>query len=229
MGEMPMSGSWATMSMSWLPQPGQTWTSAAASFLGMWIVMMGPMMLPSLVPMLRRYRMAVGATGRTGLAPLTAVVAAGYFFVWLVFGMAVFPLGVAVAAVQMQHPGVSRAVPIADGVVVLMAGFLQLTTWKARHLAWCSHPPAACLKPPIGIRVAWRHGLGLGVHCSQCCVGLMAILLVCGVMDLRAMVVVAAAITLERLPAASERVARAIGVGVVATGLFLIAHATRLG
>ena len=33
---------------------GQTWLGAAASFLGMWIVMMAAMMLPSLVPMLWR-------------------------------------------------------------------------------------------------------------------------------------------------------------------------------
>jgi predicted metal-binding membrane protein len=37
---------------------------AAASFLGMWVVMMVAMMLPSLVPMLWRYRQAVGRAGR---------------------------------------------------------------------------------------------------------------------------------------------------------------------
>ena len=56
MGEMPMPGGW-TMSMAWMRMPGQTWTGAAASFLGMWIVMMVAMMLPSLVPMLWRRRM----------------------------------------------------------------------------------------------------------------------------------------------------------------------------
>ena len=57
---------------------GQSWTAAAASFLGMWVVMMAAMMLPSLVPMLSRYRRSVGvARGvRPGrLARLTAVVA----------------------------------------------------------------------------------------------------------------------------------------------------------
>jgi hypothetical protein len=38
-----------------------------------------------------------------------------------------FPLGVALAAVEMQQPELARAVPIAVGVVVLMAGSLQLT------------------------------------------------------------------------------------------------------
>src|SRR5256886_5698727 len=95
---------------------------AAASFLGMWIVMMVAMMLPSLLPMLWRYRQTVGRTGETRLGRLTALVGVGYFFVWTVFGMAAFPLGVALAAIEMQQPALARAVPIAVGVVVLIAG-----------------------------------------------------------------------------------------------------------
>src|SRR5258707_6354441 len=61
MGGMTMPGGWM-MSMAWMRLPGQSWPGAAASFLGMWIVMMVAMMLPSLVPMLWRYRHAVGGT-----------------------------------------------------------------------------------------------------------------------------------------------------------------------
>ena len=57
----------------------------------------------------------------------------------------------------------------------------------------------------------------------------MAILLVVGVMDLRVMAVVAAAITVERLAPAGERVARATGAVVIGAGLFLIARAAGLG
>ena len=64
MGEMPMPGDW-TMSMAWMPACGQTWPGAAASFIGMWAVMMVAMMLPSLVPMLWRYREAVGRRPRS--------------------------------------------------------------------------------------------------------------------------------------------------------------------
>jgi len=228
MGEMPMSDA-STMSMPWMPMPGQTWPGVAASFLGMWVVMMVAMMLPSLLPMLWRYRQTVERTGEVRIGRLVTLVAGGYFFVWTVFGLAVFPLGVALTAVQMQYPVFARAVPVAVGVVILMAGALQLTTWKARHLAFCSDAPGPGSSLPVGIRAAWIHGLQLGVHCSQCCVGLMAILLVIGVMDFRAMIVVAAAITIERLAPAGERVARATGVGVVGTGLFLIARAAGLG
>jgi hypothetical protein len=48
-------------------------------------------------------------------------------------------------------------------------------------------------------------------------------------MDLRAMAVVAAAITVERLAPAGERVARATGAVAVAAGLFLIGRAVGLG
>jgi predicted metal-binding membrane protein len=228
MGGMPMPGDW-TMSMSWIRMPGQTWPRAAASFLGMWIVMMAAMMLPSLVPMLWRYRQAVGRTGETRLGRLTALVGVGYFFVWTVFGMAAFPLGVALAAVQMQQPAVARAVPIAVGVAVLIAGFVQLTTWKARHLACCREAPGRRCTLPANTGTAWRHGLRLGLHCSHCSAGLIAILLVIGILDLRAMAVVAAAITVERLAPAGERVARAIGAVVVGAGLLLIARAAGLG
>jgi len=54
--------------------------------------------------MLRRYREAVGGAGERRIGWLTALVGAGYFFVWALFGIAVFPLGVALASVQMRHP-----------------------------------------------------------------------------------------------------------------------------
>src|SRR6202790_3123783 len=103
MGGMPMSGGW-TMSMAWMPMPGQTWLNAAASFLGMWVVMMVAMMLPSLVPMLWRYRQAVGRTGERRLGRLTALVGVAYFVVWALIGLATFPLGVVLAGIQMHWP-----------------------------------------------------------------------------------------------------------------------------
>jgi predicted metal-binding membrane protein len=222
MSGMPMPGGW-TMSMAWMRMPGQTWPGAVASFLGMWVVMMVAMMLPSLFPMLWRYRQAVGRPGEKCLGRLTALVGAGYFFVWTAFGVVVFPLGVALAAVEMQTPALARVAPLAAGLVVLVAGFLQLTAWKAHRLACCREAPGRGRGLTADAGTAWRHGLRLGLHCVHCCAGLMAILLVVGVMDLRAMAVVAAAITIERLAPAGERVARTIGTVIIGAGLILIA------
>jgi predicted metal-binding membrane protein len=228
MGEMPMPGGWA-MSMVWMRMPGQTWSGAAASFLGMWVVMMVAMMLPSLTPALWRYRQAIGRTGVTGLGRLTALAGVGYFSVWAMFGMIVFPLGVALAAIVMRQPAVARVVPIAAGAVVLAAGVLQCTAWKARHLTFCRDATGTGLTPTTDAGTAWRHGLRLGVHCSHSCAGLTAVVLGLGVMDLRVMAVAAAAITAEHLAPAGVRVSRAIGAVGVGAGLFMIAVAAGVG
>lgn len=220
--DMPMPGGW-TMSMAWMRMPGQSWPGAAAAFLGMWTVMMVAMMLPSLVPMLARYRRAVGGVSEPRLGRLSAIVGAGYFLVWAAFGAAVYPLGVALAALEMQHEGLSRAAPVAAGVVVAVAGLLQLTAWKARHLHCCRSFPHGALSADV--TTAWRHGVRLGVRCSYCCAGFGAILLVVGVMDLAAMAVVTVAITVERVAPGGERLARATGIATVVAGALLLARA----
>ncbi|MEA2465863.1 MAG: hypothetical protein QOJ98_3610 [Acidobacteriota bacterium] len=221
MHAMPMPGGWS-MSMTWMRMPGQSWPAAAASFVAMWLVMMIAMMLPMLVPALWRYRQAVVSPTEPRLGWLTAVMAAGYFFVWTLFGIAVFPLGATLAAVAMQRPPLAHAIPTAAGVVVLLAGALQFTAWKAHRLACCRESPRRIDPVRANARTAWRHGLRLGLHCTCCNAGLTAILLVTGVMDLRAMAAVTAAMTLERLVPSGERAARAIGAIAVGAGLVLI-------
>ena len=228
MGTMPMPGGWS-MSMAWMRMPGQSWPGAAASFVGMWIVMMVAMMLPSLVPMLWRYRQAAARTGDAGLGWLIALVGVGYFFVWTAVGIVAFLLGGVLATVEMRQFLFSRAVSIAAGVVLLIAGAFQFTAKKKHCLACCREVPGDSRTLLADAGTAWRCGLRLGVHCTCCCAGLTAILLVMGVMDLRAMGAVTAAITSERLAPAGERVARAIGTVVIGAGLFLIARATGLG
>ncbi len=227
MSGMPMPGGWS-MSMVWMRMPGQTWTDASASFVGMWVAMTVAMMLPCLVPMLRRYRRAVAVAGKARLGPLTVLVGTGYFSVWAVFGMIAFAIGVALTALEMRRAVLASAVPIAVGVVVLLAGALQFTAWKARQLACCRQAPGRGRTLPADAGTAWRYGLHLGLHCCFSCAALTAILLVVGVMDLRIMAVVTAATTLERFAPAGERVARAIGALAVGAGMLLIVRAAGL-
>jgi predicted metal-binding membrane protein len=198
--------------MAWIRMPGQTWPSAAASFLNMWIVMTLAMMLPALVPMLRRCRRAV-------------VVGSGYLLVWTLAGAAVFAAGSTLAMLEMRQAAIARAVPLAAGVVVLLAGMFQFTRWKARQLARCRHTEQTCHELSSDFGAAWRHGLRIGLLCTRCCANLMAVLLVTGLMDLRAMTIMTAAISLERLAPAGERFARAGGAVIAAAGAVLIARA----
>jgi predicted metal-binding membrane protein len=228
MTDMTMPGGW-TMSMAWMRMPDQTWLGAGASFLGMWTMMMVAMMLPSLVPVLWRYRQALREAEGEPMGRLTVLAGAAYFLVWAGQGAVVFPLGVAVAAAAMRWPAIARAVPLGTGLVVLAAGILQVSPWKARHLACCRglRPP----RPRTRGRwsAAWKHGLRLGVHCGACCVGLTAVLLVEGAMDLRVMAAVTVGVTAERLAPVRARLARAIGAILAAGGLFLIVRALRAG
>ena len=213
------------MAMMWIRMPGQSWAGATASFVAMWTVMMVAMMLPSLVPMLHRYRQAIGDVGarRTGL--LTALVAFGYFAVWSALGAVIFPFGALLAGAEQRLPAPAHMVPIAAGIVVVIAGLAQLTEWKARHVMWDRDALAHVRAMSADVGTALHHGLCLGVHCTYCCAGLTASLLALGVMDLRVMAVGTAAITAERLAPNRVRVARAVGVMGVGAGLLLIARA----
>jgi predicted metal-binding membrane protein len=243
---VPLMLGGCSMSMAWMPMSGQTWLGAAASFLVMWVVMMVAMMLPSLVPMLWRYRAAIGGVGGTRAALLTVLVSVGYFLVWSALGVAAFALGAGVAAAEMRLSALARGIPIAVGALVLIGGALQFTEWKAHHLACCRAGPARCDAVArreavercgasqrgdilrANAQTALRYGVRQGVHCCACCAGLTAILLVAGVMDLRVMAAVTAVITAERIAPAGEQVARAIGAAVVAAGSFLIVRAVAL-
>jgi predicted metal-binding membrane protein len=220
MGEMAMPGDWM-MSMTWMPMAGQSWPGAACNFLGMWMVMMVAMMLPSLLPRLVHYR--AGFTARAGSDWLTVAVGVGYFSIWALVGLIIFALGVTVAGIEMQSARTARVVPMVVGAIMIVSGVLQFSRWKARRLACCRSLPAPCSPPAIG--PAWRHGMRLGFYCTTCCAGLTVALLAAGVMDLKAMAVIAVATTAERLAPAHWPAAQAIGVVMIAAGLLAIAQA----
>ena len=178
-----MPGGW-TMSMMWMRMPGRTSLDAAASFIGMWVVMMVAMMLPSLATMLWRYRQTV-TTSKTRNALLTLIVGVGYFFAWTLLGIAIYPLGVGLAAIEMKQAVVARAIPFAAAAIVLVAGAIQFTSFKTRHLGCCRAAPGRSRPAPVEARTAFGFGLYLGLHCVYCCAGFTAVLLAVGIMDLR--------------------------------------------
>src|SRR5216684_3410304 len=153
-GGMAMPGGW-TMSMAWMRMPGQSWLAAAASFMGMWVVMMAAMMLPVLVPALLRYRLSLRGPETIHLNVLTVLAGAGYFFVWALLGAFVYPVGVVVAKAGMMSAVLARSMPIATGTVLLLAGSVQLTAWKARQLCRCLAVPASGQSLHENARSAW--------------------------------------------------------------------------
>lgn len=170
---------------------GHGWT-AAASFVAMWTAMMVAMMLPSLVPALAR-----------SARPLA--LALGYFAVWAAVG----------AAVHYAPP-----LPLPAGAVLLVAGAMQFTTWKAKHLgAYHAMAAAAGRAASRSAAATWLDGLRLGACCVRSCAGPTLALLALGAMDLRVMFLVGAAVTAERLAPRGVLVARATGAAAVVAGL----------
>ena len=208
--------------MNGMSMPHESWSSAAAGYLGMWMAMMVPMMAPSLVPMLARFRRSVGGAHAMRLSGLTALVGMGYFVVWALLGMVVLAVSNGLMAADLRWGAGAGGLPFAAVCGLLAAGVIQLSPWKSRQLGRC-RDAAGCGGPrgPDALG-AWRHGLRLGVQCALCCSGLMMALLAVGVMNLVAMVLVTLAITAERLAPAPERVARVAGLAIVMVGVLAV-------
>jgi predicted metal-binding membrane protein len=212
-----------------MTMPHQTWPTAMAVHVGIWMAMMVPMMLPSLIPTLSWYRRSVRGAHETSLDGLTALVVMGYLAVWAAIGLAVSAAGAGVMAAEMRWGDLAAWRPVAAGVVLLMAGGVQFTIWKARRLADWRDGPRRGGPPAPDALGAWLHGLGLGARCSLVCASLMLALLAIGMMDLIAMAAVTLAIAGERLAPASLRIERVAGVAIVAAGVLTVARgASRL-
>jgi predicted metal-binding membrane protein len=221
MGGMAMPGGW-TMSTMWMRMSGQTWFSAAAIFLGIWVVMMVAMMLPSLFPTLLRYQRQVRETDVPHAELRTMLAGTSYFLVWAVLGLAAYAVGAVITTAEMRLFALARLVPIATGMVLLLAGCFQLTRWKASLLTRCRDDQACSLHVGVGAGSACRQGIRWGIDCSLCCAGFMVILLVTGVMNLASMTMLAAAIAVERIVPWPERVAQIAGILIIGIGTRMI-------
>ena len=204
--------------------PQETWYGAAAGSLGMWMAMMVPMMLPSLLPMLSRHRRSVRGVDGIHLHELTALAGLGYFVIWAGLGAVACAGAAGVMAVEARWAAVAQALPVAAGVVLLLAGGVQPTPWKARQLAqWRDGSGRGCPPAPNALG-AWKHGLRLGVRCALCCGNLMLAPLAIGMMNLLAMAAVTLVISAERLAPVPLRITRVAGVAIVAASMLTIAR-----
>jgi predicted metal-binding membrane protein len=169
----------------------------------MWLrmtVMWAAMMVPMMLPSL---------VPRLRARPLPAAVAAAiaYFLVWTILGAAVYPP-------LMWFPVARYA-----AVAFVVAGAVQLTPWKLRWLERCR---AGCADRP------WLDGLRMGVDCALCCTGYVLVLLVTGMMNWAAMILVTAAITAERLLPRPALLARAFGVALIVCAAFVTGSPPRM-
>lgn len=198
--------------------PG-TALGALGWFVGLWMTMMAAMMLPAVVPMAWAFDRV--ARARPGGGSLAAFLA-GYGLVWAAFGVVAFALDALVRAVDPAFLAWERQGPLFAGATVAIAGLYELTPLKLRCLRHCRSPLHFLLGHwHDGRGGAVRMGVEHGAWCVGCCWALMAALLALGVMSLFWMVVVAAAILVEKALPFGERATRWLALALVALGLWI--------
>jgi predicted metal-binding membrane protein len=190
MGQVPMPGGWA-MSTMWLPMCGQSWLGAAAGFIWTWAAMMVPMMLPLAVVPLRRYRAALGWTGRGYL--LTVAAGLAWAATWTAAGLPVYLAGAAVAQALLDMPALARVMPVLAAAAGVAGAAWQVASWHRRP----AHPALPGRPGCAGLSVALLHGARLGGHCVRRCAGLSVALLAAGIMERGTMVCAIAVVAAE--------------------------------
>jgi predicted metal-binding membrane protein len=197
------------------------WTPwSFATTLGMWTVMMAAMMLPSSVPMLR----VIAASNRdleqteSGAMPIV-VVAVGYLAAWTAFSVLATIAQLGLRSAMMLSPALALVDRRVAAATLMAAGAYELTPLKGACLARCRSPLSMLFHHPGGgATSALRLGLEHGANCVACCWPLMLVLFVVGVMNIPWVILLAAAVAVERLAGAERWPRRLIGVGLLAWG-----------
>jgi predicted metal-binding membrane protein len=188
---------------------------ALPAFMGMWALMMAGMMLPSVAPFASMYSRTV--TERR--FPRLVLFAAGYLAVWALMGIPAFGL----ARLADEYAGGTVGTALAAGAFAA-CGIYQLTPLKHRCLSHCRTPMSHLLKfaSHRGRFRDLRSGFEHGYFCAACCWGLMVLLVAFGVMNVPAMILLAAVVATEKIWRWGERFSRAVGVAALAAAVLVI-------
>jgi predicted metal-binding membrane protein len=184
-------------------------------FLSMWVAMMVAMMFPAAAPMVLMY----GRMRRSD-PPSVALFTGSYIVLWFVFGAGAYLLSAAIENAASHSEWVAMNWGRAGGALLVLAGIYQLTPLKDICLRHCRTPLSFVMtKWRDGRRGAVRMGLVHGVYCVGCCWLLFLILIPLGVMNVAAMVAVAALVFAEKVIPYGRR------VGLVASAILIVAGA----
>ena len=201
-----------------LGMEGSAGIASFIAFVGMWLVMMVAMMLPSSYPTLLLHR-TVYRKRNPNASGGTFLFALAYFLIWTASG-AFFYLGYLSIGLMRSHvPGSDVAILRAAGFALILSGLYQCSWLKRACLRHCRNPLHFVMEHwHDGKFGSLRMGAVHGVYCFGCCWGLMVILFVMGIMHLGWMAAVGALILIEKVLPSGKWIPNAIGVLFVAAG-----------
>jgi predicted metal-binding membrane protein len=188
-----------------------------ALFVPVWTLMMAAMMLPSVAPTASLY----ARTFRENRTVRTAGLVAGYLAVWAVAGIPAYGLAWLAGWLTGKHPSAAHIMAVA---VFAVCGIYQLSSLKDRCLAHCRSPLGLLLH--YGSYRGRSRDLRVGVHhgafCLGCCWALMVILIAVGVMNVVAMIGLAALVLVEKAWRRGPAAGRVAGAAVLALAVATI-------
>ena len=150
-----------------------------------------------------------------------ALFGSGYVLAWALTGLPAFGIAWVAGRVAMQYPHWATGAAV---LIFASAGLYQVTSIKHRCLQHCRSPLAHLLHYG-NYRGRWRDlraGGHHGVFCLACCWALMALMLAFGVMNLAAMVVLAAVIAVEKQWSHGSGFAKIVGIASFGLALVVI-------
>ncbi len=197
--------------------PG-TMGMAFGVFLAMWAAMMTAMMTPAVVPVASAYARTIPSNR----AASVSLFVGGYVLVWAAVGI---PFYGALRIVDYLVAD-SHVTPRSLAVVVLVvAGLYQLSPIKSRSLSRCRSVPAHLLRDdnPLNSPLSdVTKGLHHGLACLACSWALMALFIAFGVMNVWAMVALAATVVAERVLPRGEVIGQWAGAACLVLAVLVL-------
>lgn len=233
---MRMPGLHAGMAPAMMSAPSDSMTMGASTSMGWawvdlvtftaaWALMMAAMMLPSATPMVALYGTVVRRRGLGTIAGRTTMFVGPYVAVWTLSAIPVYLSTVGIDSLIRSHRWAYEAAPYAVAATLLTAGVYQFSPLKRMCLSNCRNPLnflASHWRP--GLAGAAHIGFAHAVYCFGCCALLMVVLVAAGAMGLAWVLLIAAAVAIEKLAPrwlASPAIA---GVALVALGTAVVLH-----
>ncbi|HEY1925827.1 MAG TPA: DUF2182 domain-containing protein [Caulobacteraceae bacterium] len=181
-----------------------------------WLLMLVAMMLPTTLPLLRRFQLMVSA--RADRAGLMGLLVAGYLLTWAVFGLAAHGLDLTL------HSAVGHAAWLAShgwlvgATILLIAGAFQFTRLKYHCLDRCRTPLGFIIKHWRGVQPgheAFRLGVDHGLFCVGCCWAIMLLMFVVGTGNVGWMFLLAAVMALEKNAPWGRKISQPLGAALI--------------
>jgi predicted metal-binding membrane protein len=175
------------------------------------------MMIPATLPLILLYRVFTRNRLSSGQARVcTTALLAGYLAVWAIAGLPIYVYALAAEAVD-------RFAAVLPAVLLVMGGIYQFTSLKRACHTRCNNPLFFLVRKwKPGTAGALRLGALHGIDCLGCCAGLMVGLVALGMMNLALVFTAALIIFAEKTLPNAHRIARPLGVLLVAGGVVLL-------